>query len=339
MDISGFGGVRPGLSSYLPGQNPNALIRGSAIDQAGGGLWRQPQESVDLLNRLRGVGERAGGIERGGASAKPPVTSPGSAPATALSQAISSAFALIKDDIADMFKTLGMSDEQAKEATGSLVASMEKAATTADAFHFNFSRAVARYARSDFAYSGSGGAVAGTSESASLNVKSLDIYVNNKTGEFSINYAQASVSVEKTAIVATSGANTANLPGPFEGLSFGSGSEESGISSFIERMLQTTAGHFAANEKEEGDRKPAGPGGPTPLSQQIFQAAEAAITAFEPDVADPNGGSDRFSRLKLDLSVPLGLLQRDAQGPIFKDLGGHRSVLQAPKQAGIDVDV
>ena len=74
------------------------------------------------------------------------------------------------------------------------------------------------------------------------------------------------------------------------------------------------------------------------LSRQIFRAAEAALTAFEPDVADPGGSSDRFSRLRLDLSIPLGLLQRDAQGPVFQDADGRRSLLQAPKQAGIRMD-
>lgn len=356
MDISGFGRFRPGFSSYLPGQNvnpqnPNALLRESATGQAGGGLWRRPQEPADILNRpgTRGAGERPGVAERQPAAADPPR----SQPAAALSQAVSAAFDLIEDDLAGMFETLGMSAGKAKEATGTLIAAMEKAAATADSFSFNFSQAIARYARSEFAYSGSGGAVAGVSESASLNVKSLDIYVNNTTGAFSISYQEASISVEQSAIAAASGPDSAkdtgSLPGVFPGLSFGGGGD-AGIASFIERVLQA-AGLSVPGEEDGAGKKPADPANPArqaalSLSRQIFQAAEATITAFEPDVTGPGsgseggsgGGSDRFSHLRLDLSVPLGLLQRDAQGPVFEDAGGHRSHLAAPKDVGVDVD-
>ena len=327
MDIAGFGGLRPGLSSVFPGQNANALLREAATGRTGAGASRQPQEQSDLLNRPRGGSSLARGTD------SEVTTSPRSGPAAVLSKAVRAAFDLIEDDLTGMFKTLGMNSAQAKDATDGLIASMEKAATTADAFRFSFSRAVARYARSDVAYSGNGGAVVASAESASLHVKSLDIYVNNKTGAFSVNYAEVSVSVEKSAIGAASGAGGTGLP-------FGGGGGDSGISDFIERMLRATTGNAGAGEPEGNGKKPANPRAPAreSLSRQIFRAAEAALTAFEPDVADPGGSSDRFSRLRLDLSIPLGLLQRDAQGPVFQDADGRRSLLQAPKQAGIRMD-
>ena len=339
MDISGLIPSHPGAASGLAGPNSNTLRRDSAAGQTGARLLRRAQEPVDILDQLnrRGGGEGAEGPE----NTKPPATR--SAPGAVLSQAIRSAFDLIKDDLLNMFKTLNMGAEKAKEATNTLIASMEKAAASADAFRFNFSRAVARYARSEFAYSGTGGTGAGISESASLKIKSLDIYVNNKTGQFAINYKEASVFVAQSAIATPSGNEGVSRPGGFPGLSFGGGDGDNGISRFIDRLLQPATGNSAAGEKAGTGEKPAQSANPSQkaalsLSQQLLQAAEAVITAFEPDVADPGGGSDRFSRLRLDLSIPLGLLQRDKQGPVFEDTRGHRSQLPAPQQAGIAVD-
>ncbi|PKR54168.1 hypothetical protein [Thalassospira marina] len=269
-DISAFGPLRGGS---IPNTDAR-LTQGHGTDsEAGARLGRPASQAVDRLSLSpQAVSAAQASDKSGKTDANPLVSADGLG-----NDALSSALELVRDSVTEMFALSGMSDSDAKAATQSLFDNIKEMASGSDSFDFSFKQAIASHSRSEIAYSNGNASAAGFAESAMFAAQSLDISIDNTTGDFSFSYNTAKLEVSRVSVAAignSAGAAMGALGTALNGLSggglvnslgqsAGAGTggllfdmNGTGVADFIKDLLEKTTGDSSAAAKatdQQGD--------------------------------------------------------------------------------------
>ncbi|MEH6630921.1 MAG: hypothetical protein V7776_08850 [Halopseudomonas aestusnigri] len=261
-------------------------------------------------------------------------------PKEVIQRTLSSALDSIVGTLAEVFERLGNSKESAIEFAQNLVNSIKEAAANSNEFSFSFEQSVATRTQKALSYAGADGVASGVREQTYLAVQSLDIYVNNNTGELSFNFASVQAEITKTTAVAqSSSAEGANallgkvLQGLDAGSYYGAGEslalarEGTGLEQLIDKLVSNPP-RTNADDDAELLRKLPGEGPLLSLREKQ-------------DIKPEKEGDDTFTLYRADLLVPLGHLFNGANGPEFEGRDGVRQLLLdtlTGSAAGVGVD-
>ena len=270
-------------------------------------------------------------------------------------RALSASLELIRGSVEEMFALSGMSEEDAIAATDVMFNGIRDAASGQDQFEFSFDQAIASHSKTAISYAGANGAAVGVSESAMMAVQSLDISINNETGEFSFNYEAAKIEVVRTQAVAignSAGAALNALGTVMDGLGGGSlvdalgnpagpGSggllfdlSDNGVAEFIREMLEATVGtDDAGNEGQEDASSGAAQSSGQAIAAERMAALNVQITEQFMDQAtlvvrgierqpDADGADTPQLKLTVDMMMPMGRFGQDENGPTFSSPNG-----------------
>ncbi len=262
-------------------------------------------------------------------------------PAEAVQRTLGAALDSIVGTLAEVFERLGNSKDAALEFAQNLVNSIKSSASNADEFSFSFEQAVSSSSRTAISYAGADGTASGVSEQSYLAVQSLDIYVNNNTGELSFNFASVQAEVTRTTAIAQSnsaaGAN-ALLGKVVQGLDGGS-LLNAGGGLFLDQngpgigdLISQLVGNRNKEEREENEN---------PL-EPLFKDGPLLAIRDREEIAPETDGDDPVTRLRADLLVPIGTLFKGHRGPEFEGRDGVRQLLIDTLESGrsrVDLDV
>lgn len=291
-DISAFGPLRGGS---IPSTDAR-LTQGHGTDsEAGSRLGRPASQAVDRLSLSPQAVSAAQASDKPAATTANPMISANGLGSTALSSALE----LIRGSMTEMFALSGMSDDEATAATQALFDDITKMASGSDNFDFSFKQAIANHSRSEIAYSNGNASAAGFAESAMFAAQSLDISIDNTTGDFSFSYNTAKLEVSRVAVSAVGnsagaalgalgtalnglgGANLVNSLG--QSANAGDGGllfdiNGSGVADFIKDLLERTTGDSsAANKTGDQDTTANTTNGTAAATQAGPSAADLAL--------------------------------------------------------------
>ncbi|WP_157231060.1 hypothetical protein [Kiloniella laminariae] len=290
---------------------------------------RRPfKDAVDVPASL--LKNRAGDVEKGD---KKQTADVAVSPSEAIQKLLGSALDAIVGTLAEVFERLGSTKEAALEFAQGLVNSIKQGASSSDEFSFSFEQAVSINSRKAVSYSGADGTGSGVTERAYLAVQSLDIYVNNKTGEFSFNFASVQAEVTKTTAVAQSSSaagaasalgNVFQALGNDSLLDAGNGLGLDKAGKGIDEILNQLVGQRKQNTSAE-ETSPALEGIPLiglPIEEPLISLRERE------EIPARGEGEDSFTRFRADLLVSLGQLFNGQDGPVLEDRQGVRHLLR-----------
>ncbi|MCC9620845.1 hypothetical protein LPB41_03995 [Thalassospira sp. MA62] len=263
---------------------------------------------------------------------------------------LDASLSMIRSSVEEMFQLSGMNQEDAIAATDQMFNGIRDAARGEDQFEFSFDQAIASHSRTAISYAGANGMAAGVSESAMMAVQSLDISMNNETGEFSFNYEASKIEVVRTEAVAIGsdiGAAMNALGTVMDGLGGGSlvdmlgnpasaedggllfDINDNGVAEFIRELMNSTVG----NDNNETDGEDgAGTGVDSALSGQNIAAermaslnaqiteqfmAQATVIVRGIEQTTPEQGGDQQLKLNVDMMMPMGRFGQDGNGATF----------------------
>ncbi|MFD2206232.1 hypothetical protein [Kiloniella antarctica] len=254
------------------------------------------------------------------------LTSGSLSPKEVIQRTLSNALDSIVGTLAEVFERLGNGKDAALDLAKNLVNSIKEGAANSDEFSFSFEQSVATRTQKSLSYAGADGVASGVSEQTYLAVQSLDIYVNNNTGELSFNFASVQAEITKTTAVAqSSSAEGANsllgnvLQGLDTGGFYGAGEalalarEGVGLDELINTIVSNPP-RTNADDDAELLRKLPGEGPLLSLREKQ-------------DIRPEKEGDDPFTVYRADLLVPLGHLFNGANGPEFEGRDGVRQSL------------
>ncbi|OSQ40718.1 hypothetical protein [Thalassospira mesophila] len=267
-DISAFGPLRGGS---IPTTDARLTLGHGTDSDTGSRLGRPASQAVDRLSLSpQAISATQSSDKPAATTANPLVSADGLG-----KDALSSSLDLIKDSVTEMFALSGMSDSDAAAATQALFDDIKDMASGTDNFDFSFKQAVASHSRSDIAYSNGNASATGFAESAMFAAQSLDISIDNTTGDFSFSYNTSKLEVSRVAVSAignSAGAAMGALGTALNGLGAGSlvnslgqsaGAGDggllfdingSGVADFIKDLLERTTGDSsAANATSDKD--------------------------------------------------------------------------------------
>lgn len=277
-------------------------------------------------------------------------------------RALDASLELIRGSVEEMFALSGMSEEDAIAATDAMLNGIRDAASGQDQFEFSFDQAIASHSKTAISFAGTNGAAVGVSESAMMAVQSLDISINNQTGEFSFNYEAAKIEVVKTQAIAignSAGAALGALGAAMDGLGGGSlvdmlgnpASAESGgllfdindngVAEFIRELMNATVG--SDNTSEEGDSAGTAQTNGQALAAERMAALNAQITEqfmeqatlIVRSINQPTGETGEGAgplQLTVDMMMPMGLFGQDDGKATFTFPNGETVPVIDPTQ-------
>ena len=264
-------------------------------------------------------------------------------------RALDASLELIRGSVEEMFALSGMSQEDAIAATDAMFNGIKEAAKGQDQFEFSFDQAISSHSKTAISYAGANGAAVGVSESAMMAVQSLDISINNETGEFSFNYEAAKVEVVRTEAVAignSMGAALGALGNVMNGLGGGSlvdvlgnpasagdggllfDINDNGVAEFIRELMNATVGTDDTKEGEDGTtasvNAAAGPSIAAErmaalnaqITEQFMEQATLIVRGIS-EVPAENGEGDNQLKLTVDMLMPMGRFGQDDGNATF----------------------
>ncbi|WP_419905566.1 hypothetical protein [Kiloniella sp.] len=339
MALSALGLLQQGLENLRGFSGDNARVL-TPVQNAQDALARQAgqqnpnnpniRDQVDVPDTLLGDADETSEASTSGALT----------PKEAIQKTLSSALDSIVGTLAEVFERLGNSKEAAIEFAQNLVNSIKESAANSDEFSFSFEQSVATRTQKALSYAGADGTAAGVSEQTYLAVQSLDIYVNNNTGELSFNFASVQAEITKTTAVAQSssaeGAN-ALLGNVLQGLEggefYGAGEglalakSGSGLGDFIKELVSNPP-----RTNEDDDQE---------LLRKLPGEGPLLTVRSKDEILPKTDGEDPITHIRADLLVPLGQLFNGANGPEFEGRNGVRQLLLdtlTGSAAGVGVD-
>jgi hypothetical protein len=277
-------------------------------------------------------------------------------------RALDASLEMIRGSVEEMFALSGMSDEDAIAATDAMFNGIRDAASGQDQFEFSFDQAIASHSKTAISYAGANGAAVGVSESAMMAVQSLDISINNETGEFSFNYEAAKIEVVRTEAIAignSAGAALGALGAVMDGLGGGSlvdmlgnpasaenggllfDINDNGVAEFIRELMNATVG--SDDTSEEGDAAGATQTNGQALAAERMAALNAQITEQFMEQAtlivrsinqpvDGTGEGAGPLQLTVDMMMPMGLFGQDDGKATFTFPDGETVPVTDPTQ-------
>ncbi|AXO13423.1 hypothetical protein [Thalassospira indica] len=277
-------------------------------------------------------------------------------------RALDASLEMIRGSVQEMFALSGMSEEDAIAATDAMFNGIRDAASGQDQFEFSFDQAIASHSKTAISYAGANGAAVGVSESAIMAVQSLDISINNETGEFSFNYEAAKIEVVKTQAIAignSAGAALGALGAVMDGLGGGSlvdmlgnpasaenggllfDINDNGVAEFIRELMNATVGSDDASE--EGDSAGAAQTNGQALAAERMAVLNAQITEqfmeqatlIVRSINQPSGETGEGAgplQLTVDMMMPMGLFGQDDGKATFTFPNGETVPVTDPTQ-------
>ncbi|PKR52143.1 hypothetical protein [Thalassospira povalilytica] len=278
-------------------------------------------------------------------------------------RALDASLDMIRGSVQEMFALSGMSQEDAIAATDAMFDGIRDAAKGQDQFEFSFDQAIASHSKTAISYAGANGAAVGVSETAMMAVQSLDISINNDTGEFSFNYQAAKIEVVRTEAVAignSMGAALGALGTVMDGLGGGSlvdmlgnpanaedggllfDINDNGVAEFIRELMNATVG---SDDSKSGDGEDAStpPATGQSIATERMAALNAQITEQFMEQATlivrgisqsaPQEGADNNQlKLTVDMLMPMGRFGQDGGDATFTFPTGETVPVIDPSQ-------
>jgi hypothetical protein len=293
-DISAFGPLRGGS---LPTTDARLTQGHGTESDTGSRLGRPASQAVDRLSLSPQAISAAQASDKPAATTANPLVSADGLGKDALSASLD----LIRDSVTDMFALSGMSDSEATAATQALFDNIKDMAAGSDNFDFSFKQAIASHSRSEIAYSNGNSSATGFAESAMAATQSLDISIDNTTGDFSFSYNTTKLEISRVSVSAignSAGAAMGALGAALNGLggannlvnSLGQSANAndggllfdlngSGVADFIKELLESTTGDSSAANKTSDQDTAAGDGtaATAPAAQAGPSAADLAL--------------------------------------------------------------
>jgi len=277
-------------------------------------------------------------------------------------RALDASLEMIRGSVEEMFALSGMSEEDAIAATDAMFNGIRDAASGQDQFEFSFDQAIASHSKTAISYAGANGAAVGVSESAMMAVQSLDISINNETGEFSFNYEAAKIEVVRTEAIAignSAGAALGALGAVMDGLGGGSlvdmlgnpasaenggllfDINDNGVAEFIRELMNATVG--SGDASEEGDAAGTAQTNGQALAAERMAALNAQITEqfmeqatlIVRSINQPSGETGEGAgplQLTVDMMMPMGLFGQDDGKATFTFPNGETVPVTDPTQ-------
>jgi hypothetical protein len=254
---------------------------------------------------------------------------------------------LIRGSVEEMFALSGMTEDEAISATQAMFDGIKDAASGQDQFEFSFDQAIASHSKTAISYAGVNGSAVGVSESAMMAVQSLDISINNETGEFSFNYEAAKVEVVRTEAIAignSMGAALGALGNVMDGLGGGSlvnmlgnpasaedggllfDINDNGVAEFIRELMNATVGTNGEGEDREAASGEAATGQSlaaermaalnAQITEQFMEQATLIVRSIG-EVPAENGEANNQLKLTVDMLMPMGRFGQDGDNATF----------------------
>ncbi|WP_120497020.1 hypothetical protein [Kiloniella sp. EL199] len=247
-------------------------------------------------------------------------------PSEAVQRTLGAALDSIVGTLAEVFERLGNTKEAALEFAQNLVNSIKESAKNSDEFNYSFRQSVASSSKTAISYAGADGIASGTREQSYLAVQSLDIYVNNTTGELSFNFASVQAEITRTTAVAQSGSVTganALLGKVMNGLEEGNlldagdnlllDKQGQGLGELISKLVTPPQ-----KDKEQENKN---------VLEPLFRDGPLLAIRDREEIPAKEAEGDAVTRLKVDLLVPIGQLFNGPHGPEFEGKEGVRQLL------------
>ena len=247
-------------------------------------------------------------------------------PSEAVQRTLGAALDSIIGTLAEVFERLGNSKEAALDFAQNLVNSIKSAAGNSDEFSFSFEQAVSSSSRTAISYSGADGSASGVSEQAYMAVQSLDIYVNNNTGELSFNFTSVQAEVTRTTGVASSnsaaGANDllGKVMQGLEGgtlLEAGEGLLLDDLKPKLGDLVSRLIGNRPHDKNEENKN----------VLEPLFKNGPLLILRDREEIVPKKDDDDSITRLRTDLLIPIGQLFNGSRGLEFEGKDSVRQLL------------
>jgi hypothetical protein len=280
-------------------------------------------------------------------------------------RALDASLELIRGSVEEMFALSGMSEEDAIAATDAMFNGIRDAASGQDQFEFSFDQAIASHSKTAISYAGANGAAVGVSESAMMAVQSLDISINNETGEFSFNYEAAKVEVVRTEAIAignSMGAALGALGNVMDGLGGGSlvdalgnparaedggllfDINDNGVAEFIRELMNATVGTDDTSAEGEGGATngAAQTNGQAlaaermaalnaQITEQFMEQATLIVRSINQPAPEAGEGTGPL-QLTVDMMMPMGRFGQDDGNATFTFPNGETVPVIDPTQ-------
>lgn len=260
-------------------------------------------------------------------------------------RALDASLEMIRGSVEEMFALSGMTEEDAIAATDAMFSGIRDAASGQDQFEFSFDQAIASHSKTAISYAGANGSAVGVSEFAMMAVQSLDISINNETGEFSFNYQAAKVEVVRTEAIAignSMGAALGALGNVMSGLGGGSlvnalgnpasaedggllfDINDNGVAEFIRELMNATVGTDDGNEGEDGNATSSGQSVAAErmsalnaqITEQFMEQATLIVRGIS-QAAPQDGDGGNHLKLTVDMLMPMGRFGQDGNDATF----------------------
>tara|TARA_A100001391_G_scaffold74321_1_gene48069 strand:+ start:3487 stop:4602 length:1116 start_codon:yes stop_codon:yes gene_type:complete len=272
---------------------------------------------------------------------------------------------LVRGSVEEMFQLSGMTEDDAIAATDAMFNGIRDAAKGEDQFEFSFDQAIASHSRTAISYAGANGSAVGTSESAMMAVQSLDISINNETGEFSFNYQASKIEVVRTEAIAignSMGAALGALGAVMDGLGGGSlvdvlgnpanaenggllfDMSDNGVADFIRELMNATVGtdgNGQDGENADGTSGEAASGQAlaaermaalnAQITEQFMEQATLIVRGINQSAPEDGTGKPQLN-LTVDMLMPMGRFGQDDNGATFSFPTGETVPVLDPTQ-------
>ncbi|WP_421783750.1 hypothetical protein [Kiloniella litopenaei] len=321
MALSALGLLQQGLDTLrgLRGQDladQNRAAKGTDLENTAGQSPRSViNDEIDVPKGLLQDSDQGDDSQSGALT-----------PSEAVQRTLGAALDSIVGTLAEVFERLGNTKEAALEFAQNLVNSIKESAKNSDEFNFSFEQSVATSSRTAISYAGADGTASGTREQSYLAVQSLDIYVNNTTGELSFNFASVQAEVTRTTAVAQSGSAAganALLGKVMNGLE-GGNLLEAGDNLLLDNQgqgLDELISKLVAPPPKDKDKENEN------VLEPLFRDGPLLTIRDREEVPESEGRGESVTRLKADLLVPIGQLFSGSRGSEFEGKDGVRQLL------------